>query len=373
MLALRDARERRARLALASRAQGNDLAPREFGEDGLIVEMKIGVEIAGRLRRLDHAEHGPADDDKLAAGGASGLGDGAETGDVRSEGGDCDPIRRLADQPRQYQSHVGLGGRHPVADGIGGIADERRDAIVSERFQPCHVGRSARERVVVELPVAGVESGAKRRPDHHGRRLGDRMGHADQLDIERADLAAIPHRDDLQGEAVDEADLGELRFEHLGGEGRGVDRDSGERGPQIGHGAEMIFMRVGEQEPGDIVPLFLDEPNVGKDHIDAGLGLAAEGDAHIDDEPFAGALAAVAVEVEIHADLAHAAERQEDEIGFRCVRFARHSRGRDLVAQEEDIAGGDTILAVGRHQPERAVGIEAAIHSLGLLAMDLDA
>src|SRR5262245_55576140 len=82
MLALRHARERRARLALAPGAQGNDLARRELAEDGFVVEFEIGVEIAGRLGRLDHAEHGPADDDEFAAGGAGGLGDGAETGNV---------------------------------------------------------------------------------------------------------------------------------------------------------------------------------------------------------------------------------------------------------------------------------------------------
>src|SRR5262245_62255194 len=55
MLALGDARERRARLALAPRAQGDDLARRELGENGFVVEFEIGVEIAGRLCRLDYA------------------------------------------------------------------------------------------------------------------------------------------------------------------------------------------------------------------------------------------------------------------------------------------------------------------------------
>src|SRR5262245_63741887 len=55
MLTLGDTRERCARLALAPRAQGHDLARRKLGEDGLVVEMEIGVEVAGRLRRLDYA------------------------------------------------------------------------------------------------------------------------------------------------------------------------------------------------------------------------------------------------------------------------------------------------------------------------------
>ncbi len=134
----------------------------------------------------------------------------------------------------------------------------------------------------------------------------------------------MAERDGLEREAVDQAQLGELHLEHLGGERRGIDRDAGEPGPQIDHRAEMILMRVGQQQAGDVVPLLLDEADVGQDDVDAGLGLAAEGHAHIDDQPLARAVAPVAVEIQVHADLAHAAERQEDEIGSLCLRFFRH-------------------------------------------------
>ena len=150
------------------------------------------------------------------------------------------------------------------------------------------------------------------------------MRHGDQLDVEWADRAPVPERNDLERKAVDQSHLGELRLEHLGGKGRGVNRDAGELRPQIHHGAEMILMRVGEQEADDIVLLLLDEADIGEDHIDARLGLAAEGDSHIDDEPFARAIAPVAVEIQIHADLAHAAKRQEDEIGSLSIGFFRH-------------------------------------------------
>ena len=85
----------------------------------------------------------------------------------------------------------------------------------------------------------------------------------------------------------------------------------------------MIFMRMGEQQADDIRALLLKEADVGKDNVDARLLVAAKGDAHVDDEPLAVALAAIAVEIEIHADLANAAERHEDEFGLS-VRFSRH-------------------------------------------------
>ncbi len=150
------------------------------------------------------------------------------------------------------------------------------------------------------------------------------MRHGDQLDIEGTDRAAVAERNGLERKAVEAAKLGELHLEHLGGKRRGVDRDPAQLRPEIGHRAEMILMRVGEQQADDVVPLLLEEAYVGKDDIDAGLGVAAEGDAHVDDEPFARAAAPIAIEIQVHPDLAHAAERQEDEIGSLSIRFSRH-------------------------------------------------
>ncbi len=89
----------------------------------------------------------------------------------------------------------------------------------------------------------------------------------------------------------------------------------------------MVLMRMGEQEAGEIVLFLGEEADVGKNDVDARLGLAAEGHAHVDDQPVAVPLAAIAVEVEIHADLANAAERHEDELGLFSVRFSRHVAG----------------------------------------------
>ena len=74
MLGLSDARHGGAGFALASGAQSHHFAPRQFGEGRFLMEGKIGVEIARRLRRLDDAKHGAADHDELAAGGARAIG-----------------------------------------------------------------------------------------------------------------------------------------------------------------------------------------------------------------------------------------------------------------------------------------------------------
>ena len=56
-----------------------------------------------------------------------------------------------------------------------------------------------------------------------------------------------------------------------------------------------------------------------------GLRLAAEGDAHVDDEPLAVVGRAIAVEIEVHADLAHAAKRHEHELWPLSVGTSGHA------------------------------------------------
>jgi len=78
----------------------------------------------------------------------------------------------------------------------------------------------------------------------------------------------------------------------------------------------MARVRVGQDDAAD--GLAFKEGGVGHDHIDAGRRQVAEGHAHIDHEPLAVRLGAIAVQIEIHPDLARAAQRQEDEfvVGF---------------------------------------------------------
>jgi len=77
----------------------------------------------------------------------------------------------------------------------------------------------------------------------------------------------------------------------------------------------MVFVRMREHEAQQIFAPFGDEARVRHDHVDAAAAAFAEGHAEIDHQP----LAAVAVEIEIHPDLARTAERQEIE-----ARIAAH-------------------------------------------------
>src|SRR3546814_6262537 len=81
----------------------------------------------------------------------------------------------------------------------------------------------------------------------------------------------------------------------------------------------MILMAMGEDDAGQHLAALLDEGEIGQDDVDAGIMGIGEGDAEIDHQPFAVA----AVEIDVHAELARAAKREEEEFvtGLHALSF----------------------------------------------------
>src|SRR5690242_6610967 len=72
----------------------------------------------------------------------------------------------------------------------------------------------------------------------------------------------------------------------------------------------MVFVTMGEDDAGEPLLLVLDELEIGKDQLDPRIVGPSEIEAEIDHDP----LAAAAVEIDVHADLAGTAERDEQEL-----------------------------------------------------------
>ena len=72
----------------------------------------------------------------------------------------------------------------------------------------------------------------------------------------------------------------------------------------------MVFVAVGEDDTQEVLAAFLDEGEIGEDKLDARVSGVGKGHAEVDHDPFAVA----AVEVDVHADLARTAEREEEEL-----------------------------------------------------------
>jgi len=140
------------------------------------------------------------------------------------------------------------------------------------------------------------------------------MGHADEGEVERTEAEAAAGLDDGDLGLVDQLRFAQLAAQHRGSEGRGVDRAAQLR-PEPGDGADMVFMRVRDHEAGQPVPPLGDIGRVGDHDVHFRVFRAAEPHAAIHREPSVG----TAVEVEVHADLAGAAQGQKGQIRSRCV------------------------------------------------------
>ena len=69
----------------------------------------------------------------------------------------------------------------------------------------------------------------------------------------------------------------------------------------------MVLVGMGQHDREQVLPTLFDKGRIRHEHVDPGQRVACEGDAEIDHQP----LALAGVEVEVHADLAGPAERQE--------------------------------------------------------------
>ena len=114
--------------------------------------------------------------------------------------------RRLADEAGRASPRR----RPPTASTPSRMALVESQTSASTPSSPSALSRASSVGALVngrrvELPVAGVEDGAKRGADDRRRGLGDRMRHGDQLDIERADGDAAADRHDLERKTVEHA------------------------------------------------------------------------------------------------------------------------------------------------------------------------
>ena len=149
------------------------------------------------------------------------------------------------------------------------------------------------------------------------------MGERDVAEAERAEPEIAAHLDDVELDLAGQPLLLELAGDQPGGERSGVERHAEIVG-EIGDGADMVLMAVGEHDAEQIGAMLLDEGEIGEDQLDPRIGRIGEGHAEIDHHPFALA----AVEIDVHADLARAAEREEEQFfaGFHHVSVSSFRR-----------------------------------------------
>ncbi len=153
------------------------------------------------------------------------------------------------------------------------------------------------------------------------------MGDGDELKVEGTDGEAIALGDD------GEARVGQAVFAQLGGdEGQrqvgSVDRNIASQLEEVGHGADVVLVAVGEDKADDVVHAIFDPGEIRQDQVDAGLGLLGEEDATVHDQE----LAPVFEDVHVAADLAETSQRDHSQ----CAIFQGRGFAEVLVQRLHD-------------------------------------
>ena len=117
--------------------------------------------------------------------------------------------------------------------------------------------------------------------------------------------------DDVELDFAQQPRFLELARNEVGGERRGVERNA-QFTREIGDGADVVLVRVGEHDAEQVARALFDELEIGEHQVDARVFVAREGHAQIDHQP----LAVAAIQVDVHADFARTSKGKEKQFLF---------------------------------------------------------
>ena len=286
MLAIGDAAHCCARFALAPGRKHDDAIAREHRIALKGEEIREPVEITILARDVDRACHRAAGDDDFAARRHCGQCHRANARDIRGEGGDHHARRRLCDQLAQRLRHLAFRRALAFANDVGRVADEGEDALLTELAETRFIGRQTDSGRIVVLPIAAMDGEACRRADRQRAAFRDRMRDRDEFDAKRSELntAALPNDVDLHLRRVG---LGEApRLQQARRERRRIKRAAQSR-PQSRDRADVVLMRMRDDERDEIALDLVDEGDIGIDEFDPRQIGPGKGQTAIDHDPFA--------------------------------------------------------------------------------------
>ena len=252
VLEVRHAREDGHRLALRSGAHVDDAIVRQLERDLEVDQHPLGNLEVAELRGDAHvAHHAAADQGDLASVRDRGIQHLLDAVDVTGEARHDHPTRGLRDDPLEDRPDVALERCEAGHVGVGRIGEEQIDALFAEPSEGAQVGDAIVERELVHLEVAGVEDETGAGPDGDRERIRDRVVHRDELEAERADLLvlALPHRQRVRRDPV----LFELRLDERQCQLRPDQRDVAAQLEQIGNGADVVLVTVGEHHADHVI------------------------------------------------------------------------------------------------------------------------
>jgi hypothetical protein len=231
---------------------------------------------------------------------------------VRGERRDEDaPLPQREDLPERLADDP-FGRREPGALRVRGVAEQQVDPPVAEVGEPADVRLQPVDGRVVELVVACMDDAPGGRLQHDRGRVGNRVGHAHELDPERPQLARRivgVHLAELG--CAQQAVLVQLGLDQPERQACRPDLGDAHLSHQIGQRPDVVLMAVREDDGADRAGAVTEVGEVGQDEIDAEVLVPRERQAGVHDDDVAAAL----VDRHVLADLAEAPER-DDLAGF---------------------------------------------------------
>ena len=170
-----------------------------------------------------------------------------------------------------------LGLRHTGALRVRGVAEQEVDAAVADLGELADVGALTVDGRVVDLVVARVHDPPAGRLEDDRSGIGDRMGHADELDPKRPEVEGLVSGGVLtQIGIAQQPVLVELRLHEPEREPRRND----DRDPHLAHEvrqrADVILVAVREHDAADHRLAFTEVREVREDEVDAQMLVARE-------------------------------------------------------------------------------------------------
>ena len=239
------------------------------------------AQLQGGAHRVRHAA--PDDEDAAPVPGG-GVDDLLHAGHQRGEGGDDDPPRRAGDDVVQRFADDLLGGGVARQLGVGGVREQQQHPFDAPLRQAREVGALAADRRVVHLEVPAVDDDALRRVDDDAGGVRDAVADGEQLHAELPQVYLLAVGQHLQVDALAGAALLELDAYHALRQQAGVEGHVVQLRQQVGQGADVVFVAVGDDDAAHLVLVLHHVAHVRDDQVDTQHVLFGEHQAGVDDE-----------------------------------------------------------------------------------------
>ena len=219
--------------------------------------------------------------------------------------------RSVRERLLQVRADPALRRRETRTVRVGRVAAQQQDPVAPQFGQPRDVSRQPVDRGLVELVVPRQQHRPQLGGERHRTRVGNRMSHVHELELERAERDALAWADVLQ-RGVAQTVLVELGARHRDRQPPAVDRRPVlELAQHPRQRAQVILVPVGDHDRLDVLGALAQVGEVREHQVDPQHLGGREPQPRVDDDD----PAVVLDDRHVLADLAQAAERQDPQLG----------------------------------------------------------